>query len=66
MPAHFTESSYEESIIELFEGMDYRYVYGPELERDYMNPLYVEDFEDSIYRITREKIEKLSRMPFIE
>lgn len=23
MPAHFTESSYEESIIELFEGMDY-------------------------------------------
>ena len=55
MPAHFTESSYEESIIELFEGMDYRYVYGPELERDYMNPLYVEDFEDSIYRINKGK-----------
>ncbi|MCR0548888.1 type I restriction endonuclease subunit R [[Clostridium] innocuum] len=61
MPAHFTESSYEESIIELFEGMDYRYVYGPELERDYMNPLYVEDFEDSIYRINKGKDREASK-----
>ena len=35
--------------------MDYRYVYGPDLERDYMNPLYVDDFEDSIYRINKGK-----------
>ena len=35
MPAHYTESDYEKSLIELFEEMGYTHVYGPEVKRDY-------------------------------
>jgi len=31
---HFTEDSYEQSIISLFKEMGYEYHYGPELETD--------------------------------
>lgn len=31
---HFTEDSYEQSIISLFKEMGYEYHYGPELEAD--------------------------------
>lgn len=31
---HFTEDSYEQSIISLFKGMGYEYHYGPELEAE--------------------------------
>ena len=38
----FTEASYENSIIELFQGMGYNHIYGPNIERDYTSPLYEE------------------------
>lgn len=44
----FTESSYENSIIELFENMGYEHAYGPDIDRDYHNPLYDEVLESSI------------------
>ena len=47
----YTEASYENSIIELFQGMGYSYVYGPDVERDYSSLLYDEVFVDSIYRL---------------
>ena len=51
MTITFTEASYENSIIELFQGMGYDYIYGPDVERDYTNPLYEEVLVDSLYRI---------------
>jgi type I restriction enzyme R subunit len=39
MSTTFTEADYENSIIELFENMGYRHVYGPDVERDYYSPL---------------------------
>ena len=47
----FTEASYENSIVELFQGMGYSHVYGPDIERDYLSPLYEEILADSLYRI---------------
>ena len=39
----YTEASYENSIIELFRNnLGYEYVYGPDVERDFENPLYEE------------------------
>lgn len=55
MPITFTEAEYEKSVIELFQGMDYEYVYGPEIERDYRSPLYDDVLEDMIYRINKGK-----------
>ena len=48
----FIEADYENSIIELFQNMGYRYVYGPDLtERDFKSPLYDEILEESLYRL---------------
>ena len=51
MTITFTEASYENSIIELFQGMGYNHIYGPDVERDYTSPLYEEVLVDSLYRI---------------
>ena len=45
---NYTEATYENSIIELFQTMGYDYVYGPDVTRDYKSPLYDEVVETSI------------------
>ena len=40
MPNAYTEADYEQSVMELFSGMDYDIVYGPDVERDVKSPLY--------------------------
>ena len=35
----FTEDSYEQALIDLFMDMDYMYEYGPDIERDYREPV---------------------------
>ena len=47
----YTEASYENSLIELFEGMGYTHVYGPDIERDYRSPLYEMELEDALNRV---------------
>ncbi len=51
MANYFSEENYENSIIELFCNMGYTHVYGPNVERDFSNPLYQELLEDSLFRI---------------
>ena len=51
MATYYTESDYERSIIELFQGMDYQYFYGPDVERDYNSPLFEEELESALYRL---------------
>ena len=51
MSDFYTEADYEKSVIELFQNMDYRYVYAPDLERDFSSPLYEEELDESIRRI---------------
>ena len=41
MPTHYTESHYENAVLQLFqEQLGYAYLYGPDVERDYHSPLY--------------------------
>lgn len=50
----YTENEYEQALIELFqslEGKRYRYVYGPDIERDYSNPLLDDVLQESLHRI---------------
>ena len=51
MPGLYTEADYENSIIELFQSMDYTYVYGPDIERDFKSPLYDDVLNHYIYRL---------------
>lgn len=53
MAAFYTEADYERSVIELFRDMEYEYVYGPEVERDFTSPLYDEVLEESLQRINK-------------
>ena len=48
----FSEADYENSVIELFKNdLGYRYAYGPDVERDFYNPLYEEELITSLHRL---------------
>lgn len=46
----FTEASYENSIIELLEGLGYTHVYGPDVTRDVRSPLMLDEVRLSLER----------------
>lgn len=47
----FTEASYENSIIELLEGLGYTHIYGPDVTRDVRSPLMLDEVRLSLERI---------------
>ena len=51
MPNAYTEADYENSVMELFGGLGYDIVYGPDIERDQRSPLYGEVLEDYLRRL---------------
>ena len=51
MQGSYTEADYENSIIELFQNMGYRHIYGPDIERDFTNPLYETELIEALYRL---------------
>lgn len=67
---NFTENNYENAVMELFrDGLGYSSLYGPDVERDYREPLYLDELYPALERINaelpevaiREAIEKLQR-----
>lgn len=51
MDDNYKEANYENSIIELFEGMGYTHVYGPDIERDFHDPLMINQLRNSLQSI---------------
>ena len=47
----YTEESYENCLIELFQNMGWEHIYGPDIDRDWHSPLYDSVLEDSIRHI---------------
>ena len=47
----FVEADYENCVVELFQNLGYRHVYGPDLDRDYSSPFYDDVLEESIRRL---------------
>ena len=47
----FTEDEYEQAIIELYQGLGYDYVYGPDIVRDYKDPIYEDIMSSSLEAI---------------
>ena len=48
----FAEDNYEKAIIELFQDeLGYSYQYGPDIVRDYTEPLYFDELEPALIRI---------------
>lgn len=51
MSVFYTEADYENSIIELFQNMGYRHEYGPDIERDFYDPLHEVELQAALYRL---------------
>lgn len=49
----FTESNYENAVLQLFQNLGYNYIYGPDIDRDYHSPLYEDVLLPSLERINR-------------
>ena len=49
----FTEDTYEQAVIELFEGMGYEHIYAPDYDRDYTSPFLDAVLYGSLLRINR-------------
>lgn len=47
----YTESSYENAIIQLFEEMGYTHAYEPDVVRDYKVPYYADELTAALYRL---------------
>lgn len=45
-----TEEDYEQTLIELFKGLDYEYECGYDVERDFRNPFYEADLKAALRR----------------
>ena len=49
---HVTEAMYEKAIIELFtQQLGYMYAYGPDVARDYAEPLYMDELLPALRRV---------------
>ena len=53
MPSLFTEDTFEQAVIQLFEDMGYGHIYAPDMDRDYSSPLLDSILRDSLIRINR-------------
>ena len=50
---HFTESLFEQAVIELLENMGYTHIYAPDMERDYSSPLLDAELMDSLVKLNK-------------
>lgn len=53
MATIFTEETYEQAILELFENMGYEHIYAPDYDRDYTSPFMEELLRASLRRINQ-------------
>ncbi len=47
----YTEANYENAVIQLIEQLGYTHAYGPDVERDYTDPLYSEVLEGALIAV---------------
>lgn len=47
----YAESNYEKAILEFFENLGYNRILGYDVERDYYNPLYMDELEVALQQI---------------
>ena len=47
----FNEASYENAVIALLQGLGYEHLYGPDIARDFHNPLYMDVLTEQLPRI---------------
>ena len=49
----FTEDTFEQAVLEIFQNLGYSYLYGPDINRDYDSPLLESELRQSLARINK-------------
>jgi type I restriction enzyme R subunit len=57
----FTEDSYERALIDLFKQLGYNYEYGPDIERDYREPVNKEELRKCLHWLN--KVNDIASLP---
>lgn len=61
----FTEDTFEQAVIELFENMGYTHIYAPDMNRtDYNRPLLDDVLRDCLVRLNRSLRERVCQDDF--
>ena len=61
----FTEDTFEQAVIELFENMGYTHIYAPDMNRtDYSRPLLDDVLRDCLVRLNRSLRERVCQDDF--
>lgn len=61
----FTEDTFEQAVIELFENMGYTHIYAPDMNRtDYSRPLLDDVLRDCLVRLNRNLRERVCQDDF--
>ena len=55
----FTEDSYEQTLIDLFQRLSYQYEYGYDVERDFREPWYVADLQNALRKQNPKAIDEV-------
>ena len=50
----FTEDTFEQAVIEIFENMGYTHIYAPDMDRDYSSPLLDDVLEYNLAKINKD------------
>ena len=49
----FTEDSFEQAVLEIFQDLGYTYRHGPDIDRDYSSPILEPVLRDSLIRLNK-------------
>ena len=62
--AIFNEATYENSIIELLGNLGYTHVYGPDVERDFHDPLMADELKNSLEMVNPNLLSTVTTLLF--
>jgi len=49
----FTEDTFEQAVLEIFQDLGYTFLHGPDIDRDYSSPILESVLRDSLVRLNR-------------
>ena len=49
----FTEDTFEQAVLEIFQNLGYTFLHGPDIDRDYSSPILEPVLRDSLVRLNK-------------
>ena len=49
----FTEDTFEQAVLEIFQNLGYTFLHGPDIDRDYSSPILEPVLRDSLVKLNK-------------